>query len=127
MRKYNNPRQKIKFAKKGRTKQWHKKECDINQIMAKYQKTGVIDHINKHQHKYEFATSKDLKESLLIIQIANEMFADLPSKARTQFDNDPGQFLDFVQDPENASEVYNLGLSEIPYINPEEIIGSDDS
>jgi len=104
----------IKFPKKGRTKQWHKKECDINQIMLKYQKHGVIDHVNKHEANYGFATSDDLHESLNMIKTANEMFADLPSKARTKFENDPAQFLDFVQDPKNKEEIYNLGLSDYP-------------
>ena len=122
MRKHKHLRVQIKFAKKGRTKQWHKKECDINQIMQKYQKTGVIDHLNTHKEQYGFATSTDLKESLQMIQTANDMFADLPSKARTKFDNDPGQFLDFVQDPNNESELHNLGLSDIPYINPNETV-----
>ena len=42
------------------------------------------------------------------------MFEDLPSKARTEFNNDPGTFLDFVQDPENKDKLYDLGLSEYP-------------
>jgi len=100
------------LKKDGYTKQSHKKECDINQIMAKYQRTGVIDHVNKHSENYGFATSEDLHESLNIINTANEMFADLPSKARTKFKNDPGQFLEFVQDPENADQLYDLGLSD---------------
>ena len=116
MRKHKNSKQSIKFPKKGRTKQWHKKECDINQIMAKYQKTGVIDHVNTHQENYGFATSEDLHESLNLINTANDMFADLPSKARVEFNNEPGQFLDFVQDPKNHSKLYDLGLSEYPYI-----------
>lgn len=84
--------------------------------MAKYQKTGVIDHVNTHSANYGFATSEDLHESLNMIQIANDMFDDLPSKARTKFNNDPGTFLDFVQDPKNKSELYNLGLSDYPII-----------
>ena len=35
-----------------RTKQSFQKECDINAIMAKYQKTGAITHFNKHQQQY---------------------------------------------------------------------------
>ena len=122
MRKHTNLKTVIKFPKKGMTKQWHKKECDINQIMAKYQKSGIITHVNKHELNYGFATSSDLHESLNMIQYANEMFADLPSKARAKFENEPGKFLDFVQDPNNQSELYDLGLTEYPYEEPPKAI-----
>jgi len=128
----HHERVSISFAKTGRTKQSHKKECDINQIMAKYQKTGVIDHVAKHSENYGFATSEDLHQSLNIIHTANEMFADLPSQARDKFDNDPAQFLDFVQDPDNKDQLYDLGLSDYPTISlPEdktepEVVSSSD-
>jgi len=111
----------LKFTKKdGMTKQSHKKECDINQIMAKYQKTGVIDHVNKHSDQYGFATSNDLHVSLNLIKTANEMFDELPSQARKKFQNDPAQFLDFVQDPKNEEHFFELGLSEYPLIQKTE-------
>ena len=39
------------------------------------------------------------------------MFADLPSSIRTKFNNDPAQYLDFVQDPEKLEEMRELGLA----------------
>lgn len=103
----------IEFEKTGRTKQAHKDETDINLIMAKYVKTGVLEHANKHAGSYGFASSADFKESLEIIQTAQEMFDELPSQIRTKFENNPADFLDFVQDPANATEMYELGLSDI--------------
>ena len=46
-----------------------------------------------------------------IVATANSMFQDLPSSIRNQFQNDPGQFLDFVQDPENLEEMREMGLA----------------
>lgn len=97
-----------------RTKQAHKEECDINNIMAKYIKTGLIEHAKKHQGEYGFATSTDFKESIDIINKAQKMFDELPAKARKKFENDPAEFLDFVQDPENEDQLYDLGLSLFP-------------
>jgi len=108
----HNRRTQIKFPKTGMTKQMHKQECDINFIMQKFQKTGVLDHLNKYKSTYGFCTSTDLHESLNIINTAQEMFDDLPSKARNKFENDPGQFLDFVQDPENKEKLFDLGLTD---------------
>ncbi len=104
----------INFPEKGRTKQSHKNECDINIIMQKYQKFGVINHVNKHQANYSFCTSNDLHESLNLIKTANDMFDDLPSQARTKFKNSPAEFLDFVQDPNNQDQLFDLGLSDYP-------------
>jgi len=83
------------------TKQSFQEECNINNIMAKYQKTGVIDHVQANKPEYGFATGLDFKESVDLIQKADDMFSDLPSTVRENFENDPSQFLDYAQDPAN--------------------------
>jgi hypothetical protein len=40
------------------------------------------------------------------------MFMSLPAKIRSRFQNDPGAFLDFVQNPENRDEMIELGLAK---------------
>ena len=43
----------IKFDKStAMTKQSFKDECDINKIMAKFQKTGALNHYAKHAPQY---------------------------------------------------------------------------
>ena len=110
--RHNTPRKRVQlsFPKSGRTKQSFKDECDINKIMAKYQKTGAISHFNKHGANYDFATSLDFSESMRIVTTAQDMFDGLPSSIRTRFANDPAQFLDFVQDANNEDEMLKLGL-----------------
>ncbi len=93
------------------TKQSFTKECDINNIMAKYQKTGAIDHVNKHEASYGFATSHDFQSALETIRTGQTMFDELPSSIRTKFENDPAKFLDFVQDNKNQAEMVELGLA----------------
>jgi len=102
-------RYRVKSGKKA-AKQSFKDECDINKIMAKYQKSGAITHFNRHAPQYGFATSNDFSESMRIVTEAQEMFSELPSKIRTRFANQPEQFLDFVQDPANEAEMRTLGL-----------------
>ncbi len=96
---------------KSLTKQSFTAECDINNIMRKYQKTGAIDHVNKHEASYGFATSDTFQESLDIVARGQSMFNELPSSIRTKFENDPAQFLEFVQNPENTKEMQELGLA----------------
>ena len=95
-----------------RTKQSFKKECDINHIMAKYQKTGAITHYNKHQQQYGIADGQTFQDAMNLVCEAQEMFNDLPSSIRSRFGNDPAAFLDFVQDEDNADEMVKLGLTE---------------
>lgn len=95
------------------TKQAFKAECDINNILVKYQKTGVFDHVKKFEGKYFDATETDYHESMNIVANAQSMFAELPSKAREYFDNDPANFLSFFDQNGNDSIglLYDLGLA----------------
>ncbi len=103
-------RVQIRFADQGRTKQSMRAECDINNIMQKFQKTGVIDFVNKHAPQYGDATGVDFQNSMEIVARANEMFADLPSSVRKRFNNDPQELLEFCENPGNRQEAIKLGL-----------------
>lgn len=94
----------------GHTKQSFKDECDINFIMKKYIKTGVVEHLNQNKANYGFATALDFKASLDLIQEAQDLFSGLPAELRDKFDNDPGEFLAFVENPDNRSEMALMGL-----------------
>ena len=97
-----------------KTKQSEKDDCDINLIMAKYIKTGVLDHVREHAPEYGFATSETFQQSMEIVAKANSMFEDLPSKIRNKFENNPAKFLDFVQDESNLEEMAEMGLANTP-------------
>lgn len=103
-------RVQVDCSKDGVTKQEFQKDCDINRIMAKYQKTGVINHLSKWGEQYGEVPATDLMEAYLISERAGEMFRELPSSLRNKFEGDPVKFLQFVQDPENVGELGELGL-----------------
>lgn len=92
-----------------RTKQEFKDDCDINNILRKFRKTGVLEHVRKHGPEYGFAPAVDYHEAMNLVLKADAMYADLPSDLRKRF-KDPAEFLEFVQDPENAEEMLELGL-----------------
>lgn len=87
-------------------------ECDINRILAKYQKTGILDHVNRFAGSYgDFLdTPTDYQEAINQVMAADAAFADLPSTVRRRFSNDVGNFLQFVSDPNNRDEMHTLGL-----------------
>jgi len=105
-------KQPVRFSTVGPslTKQSFTKECNINNIVNKYQKTGALDHVNKHEASYGYATSDDFTASMEIVARGQTMFEELPSSLRTRFDNDTAKFLAFVQDESNREEMQELGL-----------------
>lgn len=98
-------------------------ECDINLIMARYEKTGVIDHVNRRAPVFDdFTDVVDYQTALNVVSEAEGMFADLSARVRARFDNDPAKLLEFVQDPANVEEARSLGLlkpvEELPVAPP---------
>ncbi|AYP28742.1 MAG: minor capsid protein [Microviridae sp.] len=91
-------------------KQSFKTECDINFIMSKYQRTGAITHFNTRQPSYGYVEALEFRDALDIVKQGQDTFAALPSSLRARFENDPANFLAFVQDPNNADEMSALGL-----------------
>ena len=109
------PRQQIFFdPEKGMTRQEFANECEINNIMAKYQRTGLLDHINNHAPEYGDYDAVDFQTAMDTIKTGEAMFAELPSKARKYFNNNPAEFMEFVNDPDNVEKLHELGLTSKP-------------
>ncbi len=122
---HNTPRKRVQitFPKKGKTKQSFKEECDINIIIAKYDRTGAIGHLNRKTANYGFATSEDFASAMRTVTDAQTMFNQLDPKIQTRFGGDPAAFLDFAQDPANKAEGVQLGLwPEDPTEVPDEAL-----
>lgn len=94
------------------TKQSFKDECDINNVMKRFERTGVLEHVNKYQPQWGDYTNtpSSYQEALHQVAAANEMFLSLPARLRAKFDNDPGAYIAFVEDPANADELRAMGL-----------------
>lgn len=97
------------------TKQSFKDECDINNIMRKYERTGVLDHAATQVPQYgEYMSPLSYQESLNAIIYAQEQFAALPADLRARFGNDPTELLAFMEDSRNLDEAVKLGLVQKP-------------
>ena len=94
-----------------RTKQSDSADCEINNIMSKYMRTGAIDHYSTYQGHYSDITGPDFETAMNIVADANTMFAELPSNIRNRFENNPKHFLEFVQNESNLTEMAELGLT----------------
>lgn len=109
--KFDRERMPTIISGKSITKQAFKEECNINNIMAKFQKTGIITHVQNHSPQYGDFTGGDYTEAMNVITKANSMFQELPSSIRKEFENDPAKFLDFVSDEKNIERMVELGLA----------------
>jgi phage internal scaffolding protein len=103
------------------TEQQYKDVCDVNKIITKYDKTGLIIHVNKIEAKYGDMTGHDYKQMLEKVIDVKNMFNQLPSEIRNRFSNSPERYLSFLEDPGNREEAIKLGL--IKADTPPEIDG----
>lgn len=94
------------------TQQHQSDEADINKILEKWFRTGVLDHVNSREQVFADATLiPDYATAQLHINMVNDHFATLPATDRLFFNNDPGQYLSFVSDPANAETLVKMGLA----------------
>lgn len=98
------------------TKQSEAEACDINNIMKKYEATGLLPDSSGRQPYYgDFSTMETFQEALHIVSEANSVFHSLPAEIRAKFQNDPAQFLGFIekssQTQDGVKELVDLGLA----------------
>ena len=89
----------------GRTKQSFKDETDVNQIIARHTRMGTLSHLEQWGGQYGDWSDFDFQEAQNQIASAKSMFEELPSAVRNRFSNSPEQFLEYVNNPENAKDL----------------------
>lgn len=103
----------IQFDGESRTHQSFQAECDINNIMARYKATGLIEHVKSHNGDYsDLLSAVDYHSAMNEVIAAQDAFDSLPSAVRAKFSNSPAEFLAFADDPQNFDEMVNLGLAK---------------
>lgn len=108
------------------TRQEFQDECDLGKIIARFSATP--EGLEQLQIAQGYVQSRfddvseipDYRTALDQVKRAEEAFLRLPPKVRTRFDNDPALFLDFIDNPANHGELYDMGLAERP-IEPFEV------
>jgi len=100
-----------------RTKQSFREACDVNAIIRRYDKTGVLTHINTVKAQFgDFSNLGDFRENLEKMQKAEESFMELPAKMRKKFRNDPLELIQFLSDKKNDAEAIEMGLIKAPKV-----------
>lgn len=91
-------------------------ECDINTIMRRAIKTGVmpVDGLNREPVFGDFSDIGDFHAVQNRLIECQESFLTLGADIRDRFDNDPGKLIEFMNDEKNKEEAIKLGLIEAP-------------
>lgn len=81
-----------------KTKQDDVEACNINNIMKKYQRDGLVTHLSKFAPSYGNASQVEYLEAFELLNTADSVFDTLPSTVRARFENDPALWLGAIED-----------------------------
>lgn len=100
-----------KFTKPSRTKQEFKEDCDINVIINRFTRTGVIPVGNAAPRYLDCRAIPDFQTMQHIMHEAQAAFMRLPANVRKEFDHDPRAFVEFAQNPDNIDKLREWKLA----------------
>jgi len=101
------------------TQQQFADEVNINNIIARYQTTGVLPKGGTPVFG-DFSNIQDFQSAQDAIATAKQAFEALPPYLRRRFNNDPAQLLSFIEDDDNRYEAEKLGLVPKKEVKPTE-------
>lgn len=95
----------------GRTQQHFKDECDINVIVNRYVKTGVLPDSNVEPFYADLSeVPNDLQTAYEAVFRAEAAFMQLPSDVRKSLGNDASKLSGWLLDPQNRDVAIKAGL-----------------
>lgn len=93
-----------------RTDQSFAEEVDINTIVRRFGLTGQLPENVSVPQSGDFTAVTDFQSALNVVRAAEESFMEMPADVRSEFANDPGRFLEFVNNPANRERAEQLGI-----------------
>jgi len=115
----------ITFTYPTMAQQHFKDECDVNNILRKYESTGLVTHVANGTPSYgDFSSVLEFQQAQNILIEAQDAFDALPASLRKRFDNDPAVMLEFIENPDNREEAEKLGLVNKQSLEAGEVAGS---
>ncbi len=91
---------------------------EIKNILAKYEATGIVDHLRNVDLQFrDISEFSDLADALRQAKEAELEFLRLPSKLREVFNGDVAEWLDAAHDPEKI-EALRPQLEELGVLDP---------
>lgn len=120
----------VTFEKPTMTQSQFAEESDINNIVAKYQDTGILPQGDPSNVPMfgDFSDRKlrSYQSAVNFVQDVLDRFNELPSQVRERVGNTPSGLINFLRNPDNLEEAIRLGLVNPP-AKPEEPVPPDGS
>ena len=106
----------IKSTLPSMTEQCHRDDCDINTIINRYKKTGVLGTATQVREMVfgDFASIPDRLMTEVGMAEAKENFMKMPLNVRNHFEHNIGKFLKALSDPAQIPTLQNLGIVKKP-------------
>lgn len=120
-KKYGRPLRKVypKMGTESKTVESEAQACDINLMMKRYQKHGIIIPGRDGAFYADFTNADDYLAARATIDRGEKGFATLPSAVRERFKHDPAELIDWVGNGDNRAEAIELGLLPTPEPEPQ--------
>lgn len=85
-------------------------ESNINTIVRRFGISGELPGGFDMPQSGDFTGIPDFHTAMNLVRKAQEEFVRVPAEVRARFNNDPGRFMEFFDDPANYDEALRLGL-----------------
>lgn len=106
-----HPRVQIHFDDEPMTKQYFKDECNVNNIVRRFQQDGVIPVTTNVAPQYGHAPNLEFKEALDLVLSGRQEFASLSDSVRQGFGNDENRYFQFLDTYQRDPTAYDALLS----------------
>ena len=104
-------RVQTKIEGETRTVQSERELVDVNAIVGRYRKTGLVTHLANRAPMYgDFSESRSLQASLDQVHAATDAFMELPSSVRQAASNSPVTLLEMLATEEGTEALIAAGL-----------------
>lgn len=102
----------LTFSKPSMTEPQHQNDVDINTIVSRFNRSGVLGTPSQVRDLVfgDFSDLDDFHDYQNRVADAKERFLALPSRVRAAFENDPGKLLQALHDPDQIGRLQDLGL-----------------
>lgn len=104
-----------------KTDQSELESTDVNRIVARFVKTGVLPAGRTDGVYLDVSQVVDYQDAVAQVNMAESFFMSLPAEVRARFQNDPAEFLDFASDPANRKEMQGWGLLSPDVVEPKAV------
>lgn len=110
LRENKTRRVQIDCSQGGLTDQSFKNDADINVIVERFNKTGILPTIERKSYFADVTEIPTLEQAFDIVDKAREQFGKLPAEVRRKMGDNPANLENFINDEDNAEFLKKHGV-----------------